>query len=461
LSETVLLEIVQQVKRLEEWGELPKRLTMPISNACNTCPRNLELRPNVYSQAYLGREEYRSLTKDERAQLKEKVEKYFYYAKALLRSFRGVKGIEPYTTFRVISACPHVQMEESKLSIKFGKELRESIKPLADLMVKIVSDEEKDFKQIIKSPDLMAYYVNGRYEGLRLICQNCTEQKPLPATTIQSALREVETNSEFPCRTLDDFSISDCLSQQLRTWLRLNEFELKDDVVGVRPFHMMDIIFAIKDEKNYLVMSLARSFYSVDMTTRLKRLDMKVYGLVARKVISLLLELPLEDNWLAYDLETDQLIRSPSLIKLSDVSIESLIKLIVHQNIGTLDHDAIKKFYTQLGIDQGFITGEEMQVEGGAVDVSWYDKDRKCVVAMEVETSAGASVAKDIYKMKSLVPKIMVLVIKKGRNIDAIRNYSKETGGLPLLAIFPEYSWILFEQGNVTKLQSLKSDKQI
>ena len=458
MSEAILLEIVQQVKKLEEWRELPKRLTMPISNACDTCPRRFRLGSTIHSQGYSRREEYRTLTKEERAQLRENVEKYFYYAKALLRSFRGVKGINPYITFKALPACPHVQTEESKLSIKFGNELRQSIKPLADLMVKIVLDEEQDFKKIIKSPYLMAYYVDGKYEGLRLICQNCIKQKQ---ATVPFTRTESEIKQEFPCGSLDNFSIHDCLSQQLRTWLKSNEFELKDDVIDIGPLHTIpDITLAIKDKKNYLLMPWDRSIFSVDIVTRLKRLDMKVCGLIARKVISLLLELPVEDDWLAYDLETDQIIRSPLLIKLSDVSIENLVELIIHQNIETLDHDAIKRLYNKLGIDQGYITGEEMRVEGGAVDVAWYDKDRKCIMAMEVESSAGASIARDVYKMKTFTPKIMVLVIKKGRNIDAIRNYSKETGGLPLLAMFPGYSWILFEQGNIIKMGVLKSEEE-
>jgi len=327
-------------------------------------------------------------------------------------------------------------------------------------MVKVILDEERSFKQIIKSPLLRTYYVDGRYEGLRLICDECINREASTQLAMKPTIAEPRVKPEFPCGGLDSFSTSDCVSHQLRVWLESKEFEFRDDIIGYQQLQMLHMVpsitLATKNTKNYFLMPSERAFFSVDVATRLKKLEVKVYGLVARKVTSLLLELPLEDDWLAYDLEIDQWIKSPSLVKLSDTSIDEIIELHVSQDVGTLDHDSMKRFYTKLGVEKGYITGEEIEMAEGVVDVAWYDKDRKCVIAMEIEAFAGASIAKDIYKMKSLTPSLMVLVIKKGKNIESVRNYSRETGGIPLLTIYPEYSWILFNQANIIKMGSLQ-----
>jgi hypothetical protein len=448
LSEAVLLEIVQQVKSLEKWSESPERSTMPVPRACDECPRKPVRQPSA--RASLKREEYRPLTEEERERLREEAEKYFYYAKALLQSLKSIGRANPYVALNIALGCPHVQLEEPKIALELEKELRQLVRPLADLMIKAISREEQHFRQVVESPNLMAYYVDGEYKGLRLVCQDCARQE---------AEKKTEEERDFPCKaSLSGFLVEKCLLQQLKAWLKSNGFEVSD-VTGSHDYTFL----ATKDGRQYLITH--RDFFLTSVVEKLKNLGAKIHGLIARNVIPFLLELPLDDEWLAYDLKTDELIRSSALVKLPDVSLEDLIRLIVGQDIGALDHDAIKELYTKLGKERGYLTSEEVQIkEGGAVsgtvDVAWYDRSRKCVMAMEVESYAsGPTIANDIYKMKRLNPKIMALIIKKRGGFESIKNYSVEAGESPLLVVYPRIMWVLFERGKIVKMERLDSKK--
>jgi hypothetical protein len=426
---------------------------MPVPRACDECPRKPVWRPNA--RASLRREEYRPLTEEERERLREEAEKYFYYAKALLQSLKSIGKANLYVALNIALGCPHVQLEEPKIALELEKELRQLVRPLADLMIKVISGEEQHFRQVVESPNLMAYYIDGEYKGLRLICQDCARQE---------AEKKTEEERDFSCEVfssrffVEKCLLEKCLLQQLKAWLKSKGFEV-NDIVDSYDYTFL----ATKDEKQYLI--TRRDFFPTSMAEKLKNLGVKIHGLIARNVIPLLLELPLDDEWLAYDLKTDELIRSSALVKLPDVSLEDLIQLIVGQDIGALDHDAIKELYTKLGKEQGYLTSEEVQIkEGGAisgtVDVAWYDRGRKCVMAMEVESYAsGPTIANDIYKMKRLNPKIMALIIKKRGGFESIKNYSVEAGESPLLVVYPRIMWVLFERGKIVKMERLDSKK--
>jgi hypothetical protein len=81
-------------------------------------------------------------------------------------------------------------------------------------------------------------------------------------------------------------------------------------------------------------------------------------------------------------------------------------------------------------------------------------------MAMEVESYAtGQVIAKDIYKLKRLSPKIMALIIKKKGGFENIKRYSIEAGESPLLVVYPRNMWVLFERGKIVKMERLNSKK--
>jgi len=123
---------------------------MPVPRACDECPRKPVWRPNA--RASLRREEYRPLTEEERKRLREEAEKYFYYAKSLLQSLKSIGRANPYVALNIALGCPHVQLKEPKIALELEKELRQLVRPLADLMIKVISGEEQHFRQVVESP---------------------------------------------------------------------------------------------------------------------------------------------------------------------------------------------------------------------------------------------------------------------------------------------------------------------
>jgi len=116
----------------------------------------------------------------------------------------------------------------------------------------------------------MAYYIDGEYKGLRLICQDCARQE---------AEKKTEEERDFSCEVFSSrFFVEKCLLQQLKAWLKSKGFEV-NDVMDSYDYTFL----ATKDGKQYLI--TRRDLFPTSMAEKLKNLGVKIHGLIARNVI--------------------------------------------------------------------------------------------------------------------------------------------------------------------------------
>ncbi|MEM2812269.1 MAG: hypothetical protein QXH62_05010 [Candidatus Bathyarchaeia archaeon] len=446
-----LSDIVEIMNRIIRWVDFPEKETMPVPYACESCERLGSFRTLPESPLYFAEvSRFIDVSEKERANLRRQIEEYFAYTKAVLRALSGMQKQDPMSLFRIRRACKHVEL--SLPSHEISRDIRRSLRPLINMLIKTLIDEEKAIKQILKS-EYLKHEFKGDYDaGYCLICESCLKQM-FP----QFQKNEVQ-RPEIPCFTTEEFSSlygEECKMQQLKSWLLSQGFEVpKIKVPTSLRFTLRDFLIARKDGKNY---GLGFSRYHGDMLW-LAEQGIKLDYLVAPNVITNIFNFPLSEQAVVFDIESNE------TIKLGEIQVESSIEVAMEQilsqtqNILNYDHDKIKDYFKNLGKEMKYLSFEETPVgKGDRTDVAWFDRHKTCIVSMEIENSLGPSIAKDIYKFKRIKPKLAVLIIKRGGNVEAIRDFAKELDDAFFLTIFLSHKkWILIRNKEVIKMGNLQ-----